>query len=376
MFVGAFIDAGVKLDDLRSVLASMNLGDVSISADKVKRSGMAGTKFNVVYGDENEERTLSSITRLIEQSSLGAQTIQMAVQVFARLGEAESRVHSKPIEEIHFHEVGAVDSIVDIVLGCACVEMSGLEKLYSREIAVGSGTVEMAHGRLAVPAPATLELLKGWTLGTSGVRSELTTPTGAALVSVLCRPLPLGTLFAPGAVGYGAGERELEGLPNLLRLTVAETRGSAPVHRIRVIEVTLDDISGEVIGYLYPRLLEMGALDVFTTAVLMKKSRPGILLTVLSRVGEFDEIASFLLKETGSLGLRFRDEDRLELGRTIESVTTEFGEIRMKVACGLDGVRSASPEYEDCAAIARERNIPLAKVFDAATKAWGASADE
>jgi uncharacterized protein (TIGR00299 family) protein len=370
MFVGAFIDAGIRLADLEQVLICLNLENVNICAEKVVKHGIAGTKFNVAYGEEGEERTLSSVAELVGRSSLSAKTIDRAIEVFRALAEAESRVHARAVDEVHFHEVGAIDSIVDIVLGCACVELACLDVLYSAEISVGSGTVDTAHGRLPLPSPATLELLKRWRLRHSGVEGELTTPTGAALVSVLAEPIPAGILFAPDSIGYGAGVKEIDSCPNLLRLTLAESDAAIPSRRVKVVDVTLDDVSGEVIGYLCVRLLEMGALEVFSTGVQMKKSRPGTMLTVLLRDEKLPEVGSFLLRETGSLGFRFRDEERVELPRSIERVATELGEIRVKIAKGLDGRRFASPEYEDCASIARRTGMPLSEIYAIAVAAW------
>ena len=295
---------------------------------------------------------------------------EMAVRIFTRLGEAEAKVHGTTIRKVHFHEVGAVDSIADIVGSAIGWDLLGVDRIECSPIPTGSGHVEIAHGRVSVPAPATAELLTGIPLAASDIEAELTTPTGASIVATLARsfgPLPAMTI---ARIGYGAGTRDLQQQANLVRLYVGTTADSGQQDIVWQLATNLDDTTGEVLGYCTERLMQSGALDVYTTSIQMKKNRPGVLLTVLCDESHVAELETLLFRETSTLGIRKSKIGRQKLARTEHAVTTVHGEVTGKVATLPDGTRRFSPEYEDCRRLAMEKQLPLEEVMEAARRAF------
>jgi uncharacterized protein (TIGR00299 family) protein len=358
MTVGALIDGGA--DSMALVLALEDLGTgAKFEVEKTKRRGIAASKFRVIGGDAKGHRHLKHILEIIEKSGISARAKRNSSAVFQRLGEAEAKVHDVSIDKVHFHEVGAVDSICDIVGACVGFDLLDIGAVYSSAVNVGSGTVKTEHGVLPVPAPATAELLTGRPIYSRGPSLELTTPTGAAIASTLATefgPLPPMRMTASG---YGAGDYDFPEHANVLRVLIGETSGAAESTTVTVLEANIDDSSPQVLGYAMERLLESGALDVTLTSVLMKKSRPGTLLRVIARPEDRETLARVIFEETSTLGLRIHSAERRVKERHSVEITTPHGKVRMKIA--ENG--SFSPEYEDCRKLARESGVPLKQIL-------------
>lgn len=407
MFLGACLDLGLPLEVLSETVARLRLPGVSVESRKALRGGMAGTRFRVltdgrpVEGPDPEEkgeaghhhhdhhhhnhhdpehhhhphdhghsRGLAEIHGLIAASDLSTPVKERAMRLFLRLGEAEAKAHGMPIERVHFHEVGAIDSIVDLVGAAAAIEYLAPGRLTSSPVNVGSGRVKTAHGELPVPAPATAELLRGIPVY-GGPGGELTTPTGAVLLAELVDEFVDFPAMVLEGVGYGLGKKDVPTHPNALRLI----RGRAGRERaeVMVVECEIDDLPGEGFGFLMERLLGAGALDVYFTPVQMKKNRPGTLVTLLCRRPQLEELSGVLLTESGSLGCRYHAASRFEADREILEVQTAFGTVRVKQA-RLDGrILAAAPEFEDCRRLALASGAPWRDVYRAALAAAGAS---
>jgi len=365
MILGALVDTGLPVERLQDDLSRLGLSNFSVEAHRVTKGGISGTKVTV-SAPEDRHRGLSDIETIIESSQLEAAVRQKSIRIFRRLAEAEARVHGKSVEEIHFHEVGALDAIVDVVGSVIGLTALGLDVLHCSPLHVGCGTVRCAHGTLPVPAPATAELLKGKPIYATGVEGELVTPTGAAILTTLCSafgPMPQMTLEA---VGYGAGSADRD-LPNLLRLSLGQTAEDLAgygMETVAVGETNIDDMNPQIYDYVITCLLDMGALDAFLTHVHMKKNRPGTVLTVICRPGEMALFSDFLMRQTTTIGVRWRQDARIKAARSVEEIETIYGLIRVKVARRADMVLNVTPEYEDCKRVARERHIPLKKVMD------------
>lgn len=374
MILAALVHAGLKLDFLQEVVARLRLPGVELDAAPVQRGGFAATHITVRTAHEahHHHRHLPDILKIIAAAQFSPRVTKDAGRVFTRLAEAEAAAHGISVDKVHFHEVGAADAIVDIVGACAGLEALGIEKLVCSPIPTGSGTVECAHGILPVPAPATAELLRGVPLAACDEPGELTTPTGAAILTTLAEsfgPLPPMRL---ASIGYGAGTRENRSRPNILRVLIGDLpvpAGDAP-ESILVLETQVDDATGQNVAYAVERLLEAGALDVFTVPIGMKKGRPGQLVTVLCRPTDAAALEAILFGETTTLGVRRHECQRTALERTTQTVTTRFGALRVKVGRRGDQVVQAWPEYEDCAAAARTHGVPLRTVQDAALREW------
>ncbi|HID74951.1 MAG TPA: nickel pincer cofactor biosynthesis protein LarC [Planctomycetaceae bacterium] len=370
MTLGALVDAGVGLDVLNRAIGSLGLPGCRLVAEEVRKKGFRATQIKVQYEPEDRHRHWPEILALIRQSGLPGRQRQLAEQIFLRLAEAEARVHGVPLEKVHFHELGAADSIADIVGTAVGLDVLGLERIVASPVAVGGGQVRIAHGLCSVPAPATAELLKGIPLARSEVACELTTPTGAAILAAVADgfgPLPAMTIER---IGYGAGQRDLEEQPNLLRLFVGRT-GDGPEHdQAWVLETNLDDISGEVVGFCISRLWEAGALDVFTTPIQMKKNRPGVKLSVLCRAEQMGAMEAILFSETTTLGVRRWPVSRHVLKRRTHRVETPWGEVEGKVGWLGEGPPRFAPEFEACQQIARANDLPLRVVYEAAQRAF------
>ncbi len=369
MALGALVDAGCPLDVLRAKLQGLQVPGWEISSEKVWKNGMAASYVRVKTQDTQTHRSLTTILEILEKSSLHARVKERASAIFTRLGEAEAAVHDVPMEKIHFHEVGAVDAIVDIVGACIGFEELGFEKFACSALNVGGGTAKMAHGILPVPAPATARLLMGKPTYSNGVQKELVTPTGAAIVATLCDHFGPQPAMKVSAIGYGAGTADLESQPNVLRILVGEAADKAVDGHggaIRVLEANLDDMNPQIFGYLLERALAAGALDVFATPVQMKKSRPGTLVTILCKPEDEGKFQEMLFVETTTLGVRSHLVERRALPREFVKVTTRFGEVRMKISQVEGQVRHASPEFDDCRKLAEEKNVPLHEVMEQA----------
>jgi uncharacterized protein (TIGR00299 family) protein len=373
MTLGALVDAGVPVEQLRAEMQGLDVPGWQISAEKVWKNGMSATHVSVKTEDTHTHRSLTTILEIFEKSKLAGPVKERASAIFRKLGEAEASVHNVPLEKIHFHEVGAVDAIVDIVGACIGFTALGIEKFACSALNVGGGTAKMAHGILPAPAPATAKLLVGKPTYSNGVLKELVTPTGAAIVATLCNSFGPQPAMAVSAIGYGAGTTDLEGQPNVMRLMIGEAvqkNDWGVEESIRVLEVNVDDMNPQVYGYFLEKALSAGALDVFATAVQMKKNRPGMLITVLCQAADEGKFQEMLFAETTTLGVRSTLAQRRILPREWVKVTTRFGEIRMKVARVNGVVRQASPEFEDCRKLAEEKKVPLQDVLDAALRAW------
>jgi pyridinium-3,5-bisthiocarboxylic acid mononucleotide nickel chelatase len=375
MTLGALLDAGLSLAGLRGELLALNVPDWEITTEKVWKNGMAATYAKVKTQDTTTHRSLTTILEIIDKSSLAAGVKQQASAIFRKLGEAEAAVHDVPLEKIHFHEVGAVDAIVDIVGACIGFSALGIESFACSPLNVGGGTAKMAHGVLPVPAPATARLLLGKPTYSTGIQKELVTPTGAAIVATLCDSFGPQPPMNVSAIGYGAGTADLEGQPNVLRLMIGEAaaqHSAATSETIRVLEANLDDMNPQIFGYLLEKALAAGALDVFSTPVQMKKNRPGLLVTILSRLEDETKFQEMLFAETTTLGVRCYSAERRILARQWQTVHTHFGDVRIKVARLNGHIRQASPEFEDCRKLAEAQNVPLQRVMDEAMRAWSA----
>jgi uncharacterized protein (TIGR00299 family) protein len=386
MFLGALVDAGVSPRLLEDTVTALDLG-ASMEISRVQRGGIAATKVNVVApkrGTHQHGRHLREIRGIIDKAEISRHAKNISIKIFEALGEAEAEIHNTSIEKIHFHEVGAVDAIVDIVCAAVGAETLAVEEWICSPLNVGGGTVQCAHGTLPVPAPATLKLLRDAPVYSSGPQVELVTPTGAAIVKTLCNRFTSFPAMKVERSGYGAGTREFPDHPNVLRLTIGEsitetahTPPSAATiqeiperDRIAVLEANLDDLSPQVLGYAMERLLAEGALDVFSIPVQMKKSRPGALLTVLAKTEDADRLSKLIFAETTTLGVRCREEYRQVLTRRWETVATTWGPVRIKIANMNGTVSNYAPEYEDCRALAEAQHVPLRTVIQEAVQQY------
>jgi pyridinium-3,5-bisthiocarboxylic acid mononucleotide nickel chelatase len=323
----------------------------------------------------HSHRGLKEIRQIIQSAAISQSAKDRAIKIFEALGAAEAKVHNTDIEKIHFHEVGAIDAIVDIVCASVGAEALGVDEWICSPLNVGGGTVVCAHGAFPIPAPATLELLKNAQVYSGEIRKELVTPTGAAIVSVFASRFSQFPAMKTEKIGYGAGTRNFKNSPNVLRLTVGETTATQhespfPVEEITVLEANVDDMTPQVFGYVMEQALQNGALDAFGTPVQMKKSRPGMLLTVLCRTEDSQRITKFILAETTTLGVRMRQESRAALTRRHVSVSTKWGNVRMKLANLNGSISNYAPEYEDCREIAKEKKVPLKTVMQEAIKVY------
>jgi uncharacterized protein (TIGR00299 family) protein len=403
MLLGALLDAGVPLADLRRALGTLAVSADTIWTERVARAGLAATKF-CVRGedppvdrahdhhhhdddahhrhhahphthdhdepDDHTHRTLEQIYALIDGSGLRAPGKDRAKLLFATLGAVEASIHGTSIDKVHLHEVGSLDSIIDIVGVVFAMEALGADRVVSSPLNVGSGTVRSAHGLYPVPAPASMRLLEGVPIYAGPQAAELVTPTGALLVTHYASaygPIPA---MRVRRVGYGAGSRDFEGSPNVLRVLVGEDDRTAASHSVAVVEAEIDDMNPQIFGVLMDRLLNDGALDVFYTAIQMKKNRPGTLVTVIAPADRRASLTATIFRETTTIGVRYREMTRECLDRETVEVDTPLGPVRFKIASRDGEVQNASPEFDDCARIARERDLPVKDVQAAASKAF------
>ncbi len=429
MFLGALVDAGVPAALLEETVAALGVG-ARLEISRVMRNGIAATKVDVWVDDEKDlpreefwakkekghphepshehshghrhhehtlehqhldvpdtrtgvsaphihrdhGRGLNEIREIIGKAAIGASAKQTAIRIFEVLGAAEAEIHNSPIESIHFHEVGAVDAMVDIVCAAVGAEALGVEQFICSSLNVGGGTVKCAHGTFPVPAPATVKILKDAPVYSSGVQAELVTPTGAAIAKTLASRFAAFPEMRIEKSGYGAGSRDFPGHPNVVRLTMGQSAtnlaAKTSLETIAVLEANLDDMNPQVFGYVMDRLLEEGALDAFASPVQMKKNRPGTLLTVLCKPEDAGKFAQMLFTETTTLGVRRREESRQILSRRWENVRTQWGDVRIKIGSMNGTVTNYAPEYEDCRRIAAEHHVPLKAVMQEAARVY------
>jgi pyridinium-3,5-bisthiocarboxylic acid mononucleotide nickel chelatase len=365
MLVGALADAGADPASIEAAIASLDIG-ATVSFEKVKRGGIAGTKFRVHAEDTKKHRHLSHIEKIIGgAASLSEQARRDALAIFRKLGEAESEVHNMPIEKVHFHEVGAADSIADIVGTAVALDLLGVESVVCSPVNTGSGTVQTEHGLLAVPAPATARLLTGIPVYARGPAMELTTPTGAAVAATLARSFGTIPPMTISRVGYGAGHRDFPEHANLLRIVIGEVAAADEALSVCVIEANIDDLNPQVLAYASERLLGLGALDVALQPIVMKKGRPGNLLSVVCRPEHRETLVQAIFAETSTLGVRIYAAERRVQARRLEAVETPWGTVRIKISG-----EGYAPEYEDCRALAEKAGVALKQVIAEANFAW------
>jgi pyridinium-3,5-bisthiocarboxylic acid mononucleotide nickel chelatase len=369
MTLGALVDAGCPVDHLRAELQKLNVPGWELSAEKVWKNGMAATYVKVRAEDQHKHRSLTAIKEILGRSQLAAPIRERAVAIFQKLGEAEASVHDVPLDKIHFHEVGAVDAILDIVGACIGFDALGIDRFTCSPLNVGGGAAKMAHGVLPVPAPATAALLKGNTTYSNGVQRELVTPTGAAIIATLCDSTGPQPLMSVSTIGYGAGTADLEGQPNVLRIMIGEAAEKVVAgydEEIAVIEANLDDMNPQIYGYVLERALAGGALDVYTTPVQMKKNRPGTLLTMLCKPFDTNALISLIFAETTTFGVRTYRAQRRVLPRESVNVSTSYGDVRIKLSRVNGRILHVAPEFDDCRKLAAEKNVPLQQVISEA----------
>lgn len=378
MILGALLDLGLDFEALRAELRKLPLRGYELARSEVRRAHLRGMKFDVrIEGEDHvthsasghAHRRLEEILQLIRESALSEGVKGRAEEVFRRLAQAEARAHGCAVEEVVFHEVGAVDSIVDIVGACVGFELLRIERFLASPVHVGRGLRGCAHGRYPIPVPATAELLKGARVYTSDIEAELVTPTGAALLSTVCESFgPLPEMHLEG-IGYGAGTRDFPDFPNLLRVMLGDTRsvGSGPQwERLLVLEANVDDANPQVLGHFLEMALRAGALDVFYVPVVMKKSRPGVLLVVLCRPEDREALLGLIFRETTTLGVRMAEVERCALRREIVSVQTRYGTVPVKVASLGEEIVNAAPEFEACRQLAEQHRVPVRELMWAA----------
>ncbi len=365
MSVGALCDAGAPWEAVDSALRSLNLG-ASYRLEKTKRKGIAASKFWVDSGEQKAHRHLPGIEKIIQAGSFSTGAKENAIAVFRKLGEAEAKMHNVPLDKVHFHEVGATDSISDIAGTCVALDSLSVERVYASKVNVGSGSVNTEHGVLPVPAPATTELLRGKPIYASGPEAELTTPTGAALLAALAEsfgPMPPTRIDSQG---FGAGDKDFPMQANVLRVVIGETTGAAESTTVSILEANIDDSTGEVLGYAMERLFSAGALDVTFEPIFMKKNRPATRVSVIATPDKADALAAVLFGETSTLGIRMYSAERRVQARNVREVQTPFGVVRVKQAAN----GWFSPEYDDCRRIALEKNVALRTVIAEANSSF------
>lgn len=367
MTLGAFIDLGVPVKWLTETLRSIPLTGFDIAVSSVSRHGITAKSVHVYSEDDAESRDYTKIRSLIEKSALSVMVKKKSLKIFERLANAESKIHGCPAEKVHFHELGGIDAIADIVGAALCIEHLGIKRITASSLPLGTGFVSCGHGTLPVPSPATLEILKGIPVFGSGIACELVTPTGAAIIATLAESYGPMPDMAIEKTGYGAGKQEIESKPNLLRIIAGTPKNhqtDCQKETVVMIETCIDDMNPEIFGFVMDRLFEDGALDVYWIPVFMKKNRPGTIMQVLCRKSQKEAIINRILSETTSSGLRYYDVERALLAREEIIVKTGYGMIKAKRITDLTGGMRIVPEYEVCKKIALEKNIPIRIVYD------------
>lgn len=363
MTLAALIDAGADVEAIRNGLHSLGL-PLELVVERDKRCGITGLHVRIVAMETPRQRFLPDIEAIIACGDLAKDQRDLALRIFRKLGEAEAQVHGIPVEKVHFHEVGAIDSIGDIVGTAIAFTLLNIARVTSRSVPPGTGTVKCEHGIMPVPAPATARLLQGVPLATVPVKGEMTTPTGAAILTTLVQEWSDQPQMTIDRIGHGLGTKDFPDWSNVLRVFVGTTgQASAESDQIVVLETNLDDVTGEIVGYCFERLFAAGALDVFTTPIQMKKNRPGLLLTALAPPDKVDILEQIIFRETATFGVRRTTAQRRILQRETVSVSTPWGPMRGKRGWSAAGTKLATPEYDDCARAAREHHLPLREVY-------------
>lgn len=370
MILGALLDAGLAEAALRERLDALRLRDFDLRCERVVKNGFGATKVDVLVADDVQERHLADIERIVQESDLSPAIKEKAMAIFERLCEVEAGIHGTTPDKVHLHEVGGVDAIVDVVGALVGLDELGIERVYASPVPLGRGFIHGAHGQIPLPAPATVALLKGVPVVGSELEVELVTPTGAVLLVSLAEAFGHIPAMTLAAVGYGAGGRDLP-IPNVLRVLVGEAAapGDEATETLIVLETNVDDMNPEIYDYVMARLFEAGALDVFLSPIQMKKNRPAILVHVLCRPGDVDGLKAILFRETSTLGVREQMVTRHALRRSVHSVATPYGAVRVKVAHWAEGETKAAPEYEDCRRLAELHGVPLREIYRIVEKA-------
>jgi uncharacterized protein (TIGR00299 family) protein len=368
MILGSLIDAGLSARLLREELKKLRLPTIHLKVKKVLKAGLSATQV-IVEGksEKKSHRNFKEIQRIVDRSSVETEVKEKSKEIFKRIASVEANIHRTQMEEVHFHELGGLDSIVDIVGSVWGIQQLGIEKIYVSKVNVGAGFVKCEHGILPVPAPATLSLMEGKPIYSSGVERELLTPTGAAILTTLGSEFGSMPMVNVKRIGYGAGRDNLPH-PNLLRLIIGTTESSSQRERVTVVETNIDDMNPQFYDYVIEKLLAMEVLEVFITPILMKKNRPGHLLTIICPSEKLPLVTKFLLRETTTLGLRWHEEERAKTDRKILSKETKYGRIRFKLAKWEGRVVNLSPEYEDCKRLALKKRVPLKEIFEEAKR--------
>jgi len=368
MAIAAFLDAGLSLDALSKELKKLKVSGYALKKTKVKRGELAGTKFDcIAAGTPHAHRSLKEILAIIDKSRLSGTVKALAKDIFERIGAAEARVHGiAKGKDVHLHELGDIDSIIDIVGIAIAIDALGIDEIYASNINMGRTFVNSKHGILPIPGPATLELLRGVPVTIVKTEAELVTPTGAGILRSTVKSFGEMPLMKISKIGYGAGSRDIEGAPNMLRVIIGESEPSFKRDKVIVVETNIDDMNPQHFEYLFERLFKEGALDVYTTPINMKKSRPAFKLAVLTEPSKLERISEIIFRETTSIGVRFYETGRYKLERKTTKVNTRFGPIDVKLSSGPGGIFTASPEYEECARAARSKGVPLKAVYEEA----------
>lgn len=372
MIVAAMLDAGLDFEFLKGQIATLGLKGLELKVNETNRAGLRAVRFVPVITEQQHHRNLNDITKIIESGKIGDKPKQTAIKIFQRLAEAEAAVHGKTPNDIHFHEVGAIDSIVDIVSAAIGLDALGIEKIYCSALAVGGGSVKMAHGTLPVPAPATVELLKGVPTVGGPIERELLTPTGAAILTTVAESFGQLPEMKIDTIGCGAGTLDCEQFPNVVRLLLGEITDSSAstADSVCLLETNIDDISGEIIASAMDKLLAAGALDVFTSAITMKHNRPATKLSVICEIKEIDTVEEIIFEAGLTFGIRRQTMQRSKLARELVTVKTQFGDIPVKVGRYNGKVVNAKPEFADCSRAAEKHNVPVQQVREAAIRAY------
>lgn len=369
MILGALVDAGVPLDLLKEGLSKLHLDGYTLTASTVLKKGIKATKVDVVIeSPELPGRPLKDLREIISESALDLSVKEKSLSIIQRLVSAEAVVHNCPVEEVHFHEVGHIDTIVDVVGAVYGLQLLDVGRVVSSPIDTGSGSVEMSHGVFPIPAPATAELLKGVPIYSSGTERELTTPTGAAIITTMASSFQTLPEMRVTAIGYGAGGWNLDKKANVLRLLVGEETEGYDVDEVMLLEANIDDMNPQIYEYLIERLLQAGALDVCLTPTIMKKSRPAHILSIVVRIEDLDAIRRLVFRETTTLGIRGSKVTRSILNREIKEIELPYGKVRVKISGDKNGVLNVTPEYEDCKRIAIESGRPLKEIIELAKR--------
>jgi len=374
MTVGALLDAGLEIETLEKELNKLGLSGYQLEVNKVVKKGISATQFKVKIKEEGVERRFKDILDILEKSKLDEEIKKETEKIFFNIAQAESKIHRKDIDKIHFHEIGGLDSIIDITSAVIGIKTLGIEEIHSSALPVGKGFVKCAHGVIPVPAPATLELLKNIPIYSGGIESEMITPTGAGIIGTLAKSFGERPLMKIERIGYGAGEKEFT-IPNLLRVSIGEKilkvenlKDGYVSDEAILIETNIDDMNPEFYDYIMEKLFLQGALDVFLTPIQMKKNRPAHMLSIIVYEQNLKEILEVLFSESTTLGVRIRETKRLRLAQKNFITETKYGKIKVKVGMFKGEIKNIAPEYEDCKKMAKQHKVPLKEVYDEAMK--------